>query len=108
MVVNNRRKSRDQARLGDRDHMIHVTCKLIIICLFVCLFIQVGPRGTHANPWKIHGPVQAHTNAQAWIASIAVKANRCMLAQIVCLMMLDEIILILGINMKFFFLLEMS
>ena len=32
------------------------------------LFTQVGPRGTHANPWKISGPFKAHTNAQAWIA----------------------------------------
>ena len=34
---------------------------LIFPFLFVCLFTQVGPWGTHANPWKIHEPFQAHT-----------------------------------------------
>ena len=57
--------------------------------LFVCLFVYPGwsphsPWGTHANPWKIHGPFQAHTNAHsdlvlAWIASIGLL--RCILAQ---------------------------
>ena len=27
-------------------------------------------RGGHASPWTIHGPFQAHTKVQVWIASI--------------------------------------
>ena len=38
-------------------------------CLFVCLSRSVRG-GTLASPWTTHGPFQAHTKVQVWIASI--------------------------------------